>query len=113
MSGPRDKADDFVFWLAELVGKLLSDHDRSLLEQHGLPVVEPVPDRDRVVGSIDQAVRDVWGGAAVYIHRAGWRNIGERDEAIRADRKRMSLSECAAKYSISRTQIRRICGETD
>lgn len=112
MSGPRDKADDFVAWLAEILGRLLSDHDRSLLEQHGLPMPSE-PQLPRVIAKIDQEVRDVWGGGAVYIHRAAWRDIVERDDAIRADRKRMSLSECASKYSISRTQIRRICGEID
>lgn len=110
MSGARERADDMVAWLIDLFDELAMQYSRS-----GAP--EGAVSSERLAqlrAQLDESIRAMWGGQQVYIQRARWTDRGERDAAIKADRAAgVSLRDAALKYNVSRTQVRRICGETE
>lgn len=53
-----------------------------------------------------------YSGETVYFALREWKALAERDDRIRAERKSgRSLGWLANQHCISRTQVRRICGE--
>lgn len=110
MSGPRDPEDDIVQWLVELFDELAMDY-RRLGAPQGAVTAEKLEQLRR---QLDEEIRTRWGGQRVYVHRARWNNIGERDDAIRQDRAAgASQRDTALKYNVSRAHVRRICGELE
>ncbi len=110
MSGPRDPEDDFVQWLVELFDELAMDY-RRLGAPQGAVTCEQLA---RLRRQLDEEIRSRWGGQTVYVHRARWTNIAERDDAIRRERAAgESQRDTALKFNVSRAQVRRICGELE
>lgn len=94
MSGAADPADDFV-------GTLL---DVLRMHVHGID--------EEAMARVEEAVRSDWGGQKVYIHRAGWFDRAERDQAIRAARRAgRSLRWLAARYCLGKSRIEQILAE--
>lgn len=92
----RDRSEDFV---AQLL-VLLSQHIGGFEEQ--------------LATVIEEQIRDQFGGERVYVHRAGWFDQPQRDAQIRMEREQgRSLGWLASRYAISRSQVRRICGELE
>jgi len=110
MSGARDPADDMVGWLVELFDELALQYRRS-----GAPAGAVNTEQlGRLRAELDDRIRSNWGGQLVYIHRAAWNDREQRDTLIRSDRANgISLRDTALKYGVSRTQVRRICGELE
>lgn len=110
MTGPADPDDDLVTWLVELFDELAMDYRRL-----GAPAGAVTAERlAQLRLQLDERIRETWGGQRVWVHRAAWRDRGERDAAIQAERAaKVSLREIAMKYNVSRTQVRRICGEME
>ena len=70
-----------------------------------------VPD-DVTAGYAAMICRE-FNGQAVYFAMREWGYAAERDDRIRAERKAgRSLTWLAAQFCLSRTQVRRVCGET-
>jgi Mor family transcriptional regulator len=92
----EDPSEDFVAQLVELIARCVGGFEEQLASQ------------------IEEQIRDAYGGERVYIHRAGWFNKAQRDQAIREERARgRSLGWLAARFSLPRSTVRRICGELD
>lgn len=92
MSGPRDPSEDFVPQLLAIFARCAGGFDEQLAQ------------------TIEEQIRDEFGGERVYVHRSGWANLEQRDSAIRAEREAgRSLAFLALKYGLSRSSIHKIC----
>lgn len=90
----RDPSEDFVAQLLALV-------------QFHIGGVDHV-----VAMRLEEQIRQQFGGERVYVHRAGWFDQIERDARIREERSQgRSLGWLSIRYALSRSQVRRICGE--
>jgi Mor family transcriptional regulator len=102
--------DDVVRWLVELLDELATDY-RRLGAPQGAVTVERLEQLRR---QLDETIRSHWGGQMLYVPRAAWNNLAQRDEAIRQERANgASQRDTALKYNVSRAQVRRICGELE
>lgn len=99
MSAVRDRGDDFVTRLVELLRQCAGGFEEQLAAQ----TVEQLAKR------FEETVREEEGGQPVYIHRVGWFNRSERDEAIRADaRSGRSIRWIANRYCLSKSVVHEI-----
>lgn len=92
MTSPKDQAEDFVAALVAIIQACTG----------GL--------EDQIALQIEEQIRCDFAGERVYIHRAGWFNRDERDQAIRHERAAgASVRQLARRYTLSVSTVQSIC----
>jgi len=102
MSAVRDRGDDFVARLVQLLRECAGGFEEQFARQ-----VE-----EQLVPRLEEKVREEEGGQSVYIHREGWFDRVERDQQI-VDyaRNGRSIRWIANRFCLSKSMIHLILRE--